>query len=68
MYSPGIGWVRPFGDLGVGLSRRLAAAHTGQLGQYLLVSILGIALVLLLGLLSSMVGVSATLPIPGLRS
>ncbi len=51
------GWVDLVADLGSGLAGRLAALHSGQLGRYAMLSVLAIALVLLLGLLGSAVGV-----------
>ena len=63
------GWVGAVGALGTGLSTRLVTLHSGRLGRYALVSVLGIALVLLLGLLSSLFGVSAPVAAPpGVRS
>lgn len=63
------GWVGAVASLTTGVSARLISAHSGRLGRYALVSVLGIALVLLLGLLSSLFGISAPLPAsPGVRS
>jgi len=44
------GWVGGVAEAGLGLAGRLAAVHTGQLGRYVLVSVLGIAVILLIGL------------------
>jgi NADH-quinone oxidoreductase subunit L len=62
------GWVGAVGAFGYGLSRRLTAVHSGHLGQYALLSVLAVALILLLGLLSSSIGVTTVLLPPGSRS
>ena len=65
--EPERGWVEVVGDFGADLSGRLAAAHTGHLGQYALASVLGIALILLIGLVVSNMGISSAVAPPGLR-
>jgi NADH-quinone oxidoreductase subunit L len=60
--APGGGWVDALAGVGVGLSDRLTAVHSGRLGRYALVSVLGIGLVLLVGLLSSSVGIVGARP------
>jgi hypothetical protein len=44
------GWVSGVAEAGLSLAGRLAAVHTGQLGRYVLFSVLGIAVILLIGL------------------
>jgi NADH-quinone oxidoreductase subunit L len=55
------GWVASVADLGFGIAGRLAAVHSGQLGRYAMLSVVAIALVLLLGLASSIIGARAAL-------
>jgi len=59
------GWVGAVGDLGLGISRGLAGIQSGQLHRYLLISILGLALILLASLAATMVG--ATSAVTGVR-
>ena len=54
------GWVGALGDLGLGVSRGLANVQSGQLHRYLLISILGVALILLLSLAATTVGISSS--------
>jgi NADH:ubiquinone oxidoreductase subunit 5 (subunit L)/multisubunit Na+/H+ antiporter MnhA subunit len=56
----GGGWVGALGDMSLGISRGLAAVQTGRLHRYLLISILGISLVLLLSFVGANVGVTST--------
>jgi NADH:ubiquinone oxidoreductase subunit 5 (subunit L)/multisubunit Na+/H+ antiporter MnhA subunit len=65
--EPEGGWVEAVGDFGANLSGRLAAAHSGQLGQYALASVLGIALILLIGLVVSNIGISSAVDPPWRR-
>jgi NADH-quinone oxidoreductase subunit L len=60
------GWVGAVADAGLGLAGRLAGVHSGHLGRYVLASVLGVAVILLVGLLASGAGISTTLA-PGSR-
>jgi NADH-quinone oxidoreductase subunit L len=65
--EPPIGWVEALAGLSYGIARLFASVQGGHLGRYMLVTVLGIAVILLLTLAGSSVGVSQTFVVPGPR-
>ena len=62
--EPPDGWVEWASEQGYALSSLIANVQSGRLGAYILISMLGIAAILLLTLAGSAVGVTQTLPGP----
>ena len=46
----GVGWVEPIASGSEALSRMLGGVHSGQLGRYLLASLVGIVVIVWIGM------------------
>jgi NADH:ubiquinone oxidoreductase subunit 5 (subunit L)/multisubunit Na+/H+ antiporter MnhA subunit len=62
--EPNVGWSDWAAERSYGLAGAVAGFQSGHLSKYILVSVLGVAVILLLTLAGSTVGVSQTIPAP----
>jgi hypothetical protein len=65
--EPPIGWVEVLAGASYGIARLFTGVQSGHLGRYMLVTVLGLAVILLLTLAGTSAGVSQTLQLPGPR-